>query len=242
MLTLLSFNIGSTDEKLVSALALFLQNFNADIVGLQECDWTYSKTAVDTLRQTLNLHYYAIGVSSGTLNHILLLSRYPIEECESFKSFRNAGLLVTIHTPASLVSVAVVHLAPTSEQTRVNEMSVLLKSLNSLSYDKVIMGDLNAIARHDPVKYDGVLTEPILYDATSAIVSAGFTDVGNATVKSFIPTVPVTQDVDVTYYNLRLDYIYVSESLSRHQLTYKVIGNTDEYPHSDHRAIYVTID
>ena len=241
MLTFLSFNIGNFRKEQVRELANYLSPAHADCIGLQEVDWANDSHSLRTLQQTLNLPYVAIGHSKNSDHHIVLLSRLPIVNPRSLESFTNAGLLASIDAPEYTVSIGVVHLASHPEQARVRELSTLLEAFQDKMENTIIMGDFNAIAKNDPVVYTGELTESILYDTTSFLAEAGFTDVGATATESFIPTVPVTSDGAVTYTNLRLDYFFLRAPLSEQKITYKVYDSKDSAFPSDHCAIATTI-
>lgn len=241
MLTFLSFNIGKFRKEQVQKLVKYLLPANADCIGLQEVDWVDDSATVITLQQALNLPYVTVGYSINTSNHVLMLARFPITHRRSFESFANAGLLASIEVEQRSTSVALVHLASRPEHARIDELSMLLESLQKPADNVIVMGDFNAVSKNDPVEYRGKLTEPILYDATFLLSEARFVDVGATVAKTFIPTVPITRDGTATYTNLRLDYLYLSAPLTEQKLTYAVLDPKDVTFPSDHRAIVVTI-
>jgi endonuclease/exonuclease/phosphatase family metal-dependent hydrolase len=241
MLTFLSFNIGNFRKEQAQELVQYLLPTGADCVGLQEVHWVNDSSMVAILQQSLQLPYIAIGHSKNTTNHVLLLSRFPISKQDSFDTFANAGLLATIEAPEHPITLCLVHLAPHSENTRVNELSILLEALQGTTESVIIMGDLNAIAKNDPVEYTGELAEPVLYNATSLLMEAGFVDVGAAVANNFIGTVPITRDGTATYTNLRLDYFYLSSLLLGQKPTYTVLKPQNIAFPSDHHAIVTTV-
>lgn len=241
MLTFLSFNIGNFRKEQAQELANYLLPANADCIGLQEVNWVSDSLATTVLRKALHLPYVAIAHSKNSANHAVLLSRFPITKQRSFESFINAGLVASVEAPDYLVSIGIVHLAPHSEQTRVHELSLVFEALQDTKENIIIMGDFNAIAKNDPVKYTGELTDSVLYDVTSFLANAGLTDVGATVAKAFIPTVPVTRGSTVTYTNLRLDYFFLGVPMSKQKTTYLVLDPKEAGFPSDHYAIVTTI-
>jgi len=240
MLTLLSFNLGNFNEQNIRELGEFLSEATPDVIGLYEASWAHNTNAVSYLKDKLGLPYSFIATSPATQNHTLLLSRYTLESPQAFDSFVNSGAIATLKTPTIQLSVAAVHLAPSPEHTRVNEIKEVLESIDYLSNPVVLMGDFNAISEHDAVEYTGTLQEPIQYDTTHTITTAGFIDTGKSNV--FSPTVPFTQDGEVTFKNLRLDYIYINDHLNHYPYTYRVITSSQTPNLSDHHPVLLNLE
>lgn len=242
MLTLLNFNIGDYDDKPVLELAYFLRDAKADIIGLHEVSWAHNAKKLSLLKEALGLPYSLVSASSGRHSHTVLLSKYPISPVKDLDTFVNSGVISVVTAPHLSFCLAAIHLDPSSEQRRLDEVMQVLEAAKHTNAPTIIMGDFNAITESEPVEYAGVLNEPVQYDVTNMLRSAGFIDTGRQKEQPFIPTVPVTRDGDVTYQNLRLDYIFIDEVLSRHSYEYGVGVSSTRPNFSDHIPITLTFN
>lgn len=238
---MLSFNIGTYAAHDAQELARLLGEARADIICLQELVWIENQPAVTSLMQTLQTPYSAIGMSINTQNHTLVLSRYPILQSYTLTELQNSGLIAKIETNLGCITLAAIHLATSPEKSRLKELSQVLGIIDDPSAPFVIIGDLNAISKGDPVSYSAAPEELPTYDVTETIKKAGFTDTGYESSTVFTPTVSLTRDAGIEYHNLRLDYIYVNRALSNHKFEYHVLATDNPYNLSDHLPIVTTV-
>ncbi|MDB5162483.1 MAG: Endonuclease/exonuclease/phosphatase [Candidatus Saccharibacteria bacterium] len=237
MLTVLSFNIGNYTAHDARDLARLISEARADIIGLYEVTWIEDKTAVASLMQDLETPYSATGMSSHTQNHTLLLSKYPFLHTDTFITLQNSGLSTKIDTNLGIITLAAIHLAPSPEQSRLKELSEVMSTIDDPSVPSMIIGDLNAVSKGDPVDYSAIPVEAPTYEVTETIKQAGFTDIGHALSTVFMPTVPITQDDGIEFHNLRLDYMYINQILSDHKYEYRVLASGNPHNLSDHLPI-----
>jgi endonuclease/exonuclease/phosphatase family metal-dependent hydrolase len=87
----------------------------------------------------------------------------------------------------------------------------------------------------------GVPKQPYQHEVIERIKKAGYLDAAVITQKEQIHTVPVTQDSDVVYHDLRLDYVFLSNSLAERTVDYRVIINEITRVCSDHYPIIAYI-
>ncbi len=159
-----------------------------------------------------------------------------------------ACLVAVIDTEFGQLSIASLHLTPFSEDLRHKEIDLVV-DLQKQYPNKILMGDMNSLSRMD--NYDENIVKEFneiqlkkftkegntRYDAIDKILSTGYYDTAVQASKNEKYTVPTKSNLDAAHAQLRLDYIFVSQSLLDHLNRYDVIKNdlTDEA--SDHYPI-----
>lgn len=249
MTTLFSYNVGDNSRGRIADIVTLLREVRADVVCLCEAGWVDDDATVRALKGDTGLSFSAIARSPAGGSHLLLLSRYPLGRVKTGEGFKNAGLVAEVHTDNGPVDIVAVHLAPSPESARVDELKEILSHCESDGRPIVIMGDLNAITRGEPVDYeveaggnDQPTVEAVSYELTDMLRQMGFADVGLLASEKFLPTVPLTRDGRVVYRNLRLDYFFVSEAIKDKVADYAVIVTPETTGLSDHSPITVRLN
>ncbi len=194
------------------------------------------------LAAQLNLPFYCFAASTTSINHIALLSKYPLKDVRVIPGMQNAGIIAIAKTELGDISLACVHLTPNTEDTRLAEITTVLSQRGNYK-NKVILGDLNSISPENCVKsyHSSQILEQPRYDVVEQIRNAGFVDIAIITEKEQQCTVPVTKDNDIIFYDLRLDYIFLSHALVERAIDYHVVVNEITRNVSDHYPIKATL-
>lgn len=167
-----------------------------------------------------------------------------------FQHFHHAAALLKLAVPGNdrVLTVASVHLCPNSPHVRAREASYLynLADPDGLS---LIGGDFNSVSPDDP-EPDGLSELPAHYcvrytgeDGTadrstiSALLRAGFIDVGHELEPAPTPTVPGRGFEHTEFIPFRSDYFLASAALARGAIAYSVILNNQTDIASDHYPI-----
>ena len=225
---------------------------NPDFVAIQEAS-NFDTNENELLKRVSNetkLPYYAL--SQGTLAgdqkryYVVSLSRYPLHEEYLFpcSTFQCAPLSVVIDSPLGKLSICNIHLHARSEDERVREAEVILNYQSK--YNKhIILGDFNLLSRSDNygdlsarefTHYDLVRFEATdifnMYH-TDAIAHINVND------RSTHPTIGVTHKISKT--PIRVDYVFLTPSLSTHIKNAKIIKTPTAEKASDHYPVVVTL-
>jgi len=223
-----------------------------DFVALQEAH-NFDKNENELLKRVSNetkLPYFAL--SQGALeddqgrSHVVSLSRYPLQEEYLFpgSTFQCAALSVVIDSPLGKLSICNVHLHAHSEDERVNEAEAVLNYQKK--FDKhIILGDFNSLSRSD--NYGDLSAREIsYYDLarfetidkfnryhTDAVAHIGVND------RSTHPTIGISHRISKT--PIRIDYVFLTHSLSTHIKNVKVIKTPTAEKASDHYPVVVAL-
>jgi len=250
----MTFNIldGGIDNKRsrIEHIIDVIKGVNPDFVAIQEAD-NFDKNENELLKKVSNgtkLPHYAL--SQGTLRddqrrrHAVCLSRYPLREKHTFLDFSvHAALSVVIDSPFGELSLCNVHLHPFSEDERLKQVGVVL-SYQSKYKKHIVLGDFNAITRSDN---HGDLTaeEFTHYDLTrfdvTDMIKRSYVDTIaylNVDDRNTHPTSGVPHPISKT--PIRIDYMFVTPSLSAHIKNATVIKTQTAEKASDHYPLVVT--
>jgi exodeoxyribonuclease III len=244
MIGLMTYNLGTTGEKHIDEIVETIKSESPDILVLNEVGWIKMKPFIlSNLMKELDLPYARNTEYSLSGNHTALFSRFPLKNTVEFSSFANAGIIAVAETSIGEISIGGVHLAPNTEDTRLSEIVQIVSQQKDYSH-KVILGDLNSVSLGSIVKsknLSGLPGEPCRYEVTEYLKKSGYADTAAVTNNQHIYTVSRTQDKDVIYFKLRLDYIYLSHQLKERIIGYKVIKNKTTKMCSDHYPIIAKI-
>jgi exodeoxyribonuclease-3 len=223
-----------------------------DFVAIQEAH-NFDKNEYELLKKVskaVKLPYYAL--SQGALDddkersHVVSLSRYPLQEEYLFPNFtfQCAALSVVIDSPLGKLSICNIHLHAHSEDERVSEAEMVL-SYQAKHGKYIILGDFNSLSRSDTYG-DLCAREFTFYDLTRFEVTDIFnvyhTDAVahiNVSDRSTHPTVGVTHRISKT--PIRIDYVFLTPSLSTHIKNAQIIKTPTAEKASDHYPVVVTL-
>jgi len=249
---------GSRIEHIINVV----NSVNPDFLALQEAN-NFDKNDYALLKRIsaeTNLPHYALSQGSldedgkrpcvtgvpGERSHVASLSRYPLRNIHTFlgSSFQCAALSVVVDSPLGELSLCNVHLHAHSEDERLKEIGVVL-DYQSKFEKNIILGDCNALSRSDT--YGSLSAKEFTYydltrfDATDMLnkdhidssAHLGVTD------RSTHPTHGCPHPLSKSA--IRVDYIWVTPSLSCSMQAAAVIKTPDSEIASDHHPLTLTL-
>lgn len=243
MIRIMTYNVGPDIKDNLSLLVKIIKTTSPDILLINESNWLAQKSLLLSLSVDLELPYYCFAKSSNTSNDTTLLSKYPLKDIVILKNFKNSGILCVAKTIDGDISLAGVHLSPSMEDIRKSETAEVITKQGKYKL-KVIFGDLNSISPENlvSVRSNGKLHfESARYDVIKKIRDSRYFDTAILTNKDQDPTVLNTKDGDTEYVNLRLDYVFISDTLGERLLKYEVVVNNLTRLCSDHYPVLVTL-
>jgi endonuclease/exonuclease/phosphatase family metal-dependent hydrolase len=217
---LITYNIHDGGNGRIKKIVNTLKQETPDFVALIEAT-DFDKNGMSQLKEIseyIGLRYYLLVLSTKSKHHIALISRYPLRNTTEIHSLEKAGVVTSLETEFGNISIAVTHLAPNTEDTRLNELDQLLSLLEKHNL-RIILGDLNSLSEKDEYHLNELYgsfdskhqnTEEPRYDVINILEQAEYFDTAVLDNKQGECTVPITHDGDLTYKNLRLDYIFGS--------------------------------
>lgn len=244
---IMTYNIldGGIDDKgsRIEYIIDVIKKAKPDFVAIQEAN-NFAKNDNELLKRLskeTNLSHYALS-----RDHVVSLSRNPLREEHQFpeSSFQSAALSVVINSPIGELSLCNVHLHANSEDERLKEVKAVLNYQSK--YKKyIILGDFNALSRSDNYG-DLSAREFTHYDLTgfevTDMLNIDHVDaVANLNVKdrSTHPTIGVGNPISKS--PIRIDYMFVTPSLSAHIKDATVIKTQTAEKASDHYPVVITL-
>lgn len=237
-------DVGSRTDFIVDVI----KEANPDFLALQEANHfdKDSNSLLKKISKEVSLPYYAL--SEGTLRkngkryHVVILSRYPLREEYKFSGFPFdcAALSVVIDSPLGEISICNLHLHAYSEDKRLNELKIILK-YQSRYKNHMLLGDFNSLSHKD--EYDTKTLEvENRFDVTD-ILNKNYTDVASYLALNDRSTHPAPINIDPAITKpIRIDYIFVTSSLTAHTKNATVIKTAISKKASDHYPITLTLE
>ncbi len=241
-------NKGSRIEHIIDVI----KKVNPDFLALQEANNfdENDNELLKTVSNETNLPHYTLSPGAPYTDrkryHVASLSRYPLREEHTFpeSSFQSAALSVAIDSPLGEISLCNVHLHDSSEAERLKEIAVILKH-QSKHKNHIILGDFNAVSRSDNCRNfsseESARDDLTRFDVTD-ILSRSYVDVVshlNVSENSTHPTVGVPHPISKS--PIRIDYIFVNQSLVSNIRSGAVIKTKTSDIASDHYPVVVTL-
>jgi len=183
---------------------------------------------------------------------VAVFSKTPFIEKEILMSGKRAAVSVVVDSEYGPIAVIGAHLNPGTEDVRLSEIKTIIESQRKYQ-NRVIMGDLNALSRQDgysPERVRGFNSKQLQkftdngkphFEVTDELLKSGYHDAAFHLKKNDVTTVPTPSNKDDAHTDLRLDYIFVSESLLGHVSDYEVIKNKVTDEGSDHYPVKMII-
>ena len=196
--------------------------------------------------EEIGLPHFKLALSGEYYYHTAVFSKYPFEEIKEIKPLRNAGIFAVIETQFGEMSIIGAHLAPYAEEARLSEIDSIIGQQKQYP-NKVLMGDMNSLSAEDG--YDTAMIKgfnetqlnkfttngEFRFDVINKIISSGYSDSAAIFGKQMISTVPTEIKQDKAHLtNMRVDYIFISDSLKDKIKSYLVIKNNLTLKPSDH--------
>ncbi len=224
-----------------------------DFVAIQEASNfnTNENELLKRVSSETKLPYYAL--SQGSIEdeqkqiYVASLSRYQLQGEYLFPDsmFQCAPLSVVIDSPLGKLSICNIHLHARSEDERVRESKVILS--HQSKYNKyIILGDFNSLSRLDNCgdlsAYEFTYYDLTRYEATDLYNLNHIDAVAhlNVTDRSTHPTIGVKHKISKT--PIRVDYVFLTLSLTTHIKDAKIIKTQTTDKASDHYPIVVTLN
>ncbi|HVA97027.1 MAG TPA: endonuclease/exonuclease/phosphatase family protein [Candidatus Acidoferrales bacterium] len=200
------------------------------------------------LTQQIDLPYFDVALSEEYDYHVAAFSKYPFKHTTKPHPLTRACLITLIDTDLGELSVASLHLTPYAEDLRHPEIDLIIKAQKQYE-NRILMGDMNSLSQSD--NYDSQIIQQftvaqlkkfttdtqIRFDAINKILSVGYYDVAKELEKNKENTVPTPTSKDTSHSQMRLDYIFISDSLLPHLKDYSVVKNKITDKASDHYPI-----
>lgn len=245
MITLMTYNIGQHSKNGLNAIIEVIRNESPDILVLNELNiLCQEQDSFNAQLSKLNLPNFALAESPKSINNTAIYSRFGLENISPIEGLQNAGIVATAKTENGEISIAGIHLASNTEDTRLMEIAKVIFRQKNFP-QRLIIGDLNSVSSYNrdiKSQSSSCVTEPeYRYDVTTFIEKSGYIDTAVYSKKSNICTVPITKEGDITYFDLRLDYIFMSTPLADRISDYNVINNKSTNLLSDHYPIVVQL-
>ena len=241
-----------SDGSRVEYIIDIIKNEKPDFVAIQEASG-FDINEYELLKRVSigsKLPYYAL--SQGTLEgdqkriYVASLSRYPLQEEYLFPDamFQCAPLSVVVDSPLGKLSICNIHLHARSEDERMRESKVILNYQSK--YNKhIILGDFNSLSRVDNYSdlsaYEFTHYDLTRYETTD-LYNLNHTDAVthiNVNDRSTHPTMGVTHKISKT--PIRVDYVFLTPSLTTHIKDAKIIKNQTTDKASDHYPVVITL-
>lgn len=196
--------------------------------------------------------HYKLALSGEYDYHVAMFSKNPFKEIKEIKPLMRAGIVAVIKTELGEISFIGAHLTPYAEDLRLPEIDLLAKQQKNYP-NKVLIGDMNSLSPHDGYNeniigsFNGMQLKKfttngkLRFDAINKIMSYGYADTALIFNKQKEYTAPTSINEYHAHFNMRLDYIFVSESLKKKVTNYSVIKNPLTDKASDHYPVVVEL-
>ena len=201
----------------------------------------------------IGLLNYDIALAGEGNYHVAVFSTHPFKEVHRIEPLMRACIVTTIETKLGLLSIAGLHLTPHSEDLRHREVDRILNFQKSYTY-RMLLGDMNALSMHDSYSQEFVrdLNKTQLkkfsthgrlrFDVIEKISAEGYHDAALHLGGNTEHTVPTPVNRDASHSAMRLDYIFVSETLLPAITDYAVIKNELTDVASDHYPVLANLN
>lgn len=251
---LMTYNILNGGEAGLDFVADVVKKEAPDYLTINEAN-TFATGDNKVLREfalKTGFKFYDLALSGEYDYHVAVLSKYPLKQTQKLQLLMRACIISVIETEIGDISVASLHLTPYSEDLRHSEIDLILDYQNKFK-NKILMGDMNSLSPDDD--YDPNMVKDfnemqtkkfttdgkLRFDAIGKILSKGYVDTAVRLGKNKEHTAPTTINEYSAHSNMRLDYIFISESLTPHLQSYKVVKNEVSDTASDHYPIVIEL-
>ena len=248
----MTFNIlrGGIDEygSRIDFIKDVIKEASPDFLALQEAN-DFEKDKNRLLRgvsRNIKLQYYALSSGSmledGRQYHAVSLSRYPIKKKYKFSgpSFQCAALFSLIDSPFGELAICNIHLNVDSEDERLRELEIILEYM-AVYKNKILLGDFNSITLDDDYDLETLEVEA-RFDVTN-ILKRDYVDVASYLTLDNRSTCPTPSNRNPAYTKpMRIDYIFVSPTLTPRIKAATVIKTPISDQASDHYPFILTIE
>lgn len=219
---------------------------NPDILCYQELNG-FSKKSLEEFASRFGHGYtqilkekgYPVGVSS----------KFPITNVQRiFDQMVHGALSVKIKD----LNVVVVHLSPTTLESRITEMNKLTEFEETLDGDFTIFaGDFNSYSELDKIAYgpdfeedmlERISNVPVDFTVTDMLKEKGYEEAHFLFSDVFKRTLPTDKYREPGKPGARYDYIFLSHSLKEFTVSTEIIHDENTHYLSDHYPVMIQLD
>lgn len=250
----MTYNILNGGEAGFDLIIKIVKNAAPDYLTINEAN-TFANNNNKLLKEFASqtgFKYYDLALSGEYNYHVAVFSKYPFKKVYKLQPLMRACLICLVETEFGEISIASLHLTPYSEDLRHPEIDLILSFQNKFK-NRILMGDMNSLSSDD--NYDAAITKnfnqlqlkkfttegKLRFDAISKIKSGGYIDSAVKLGKNKDCTAPTSINEYSAHSNMRLDYIFLSQSLVPYLKNYKVVKNNATKKASDHYPVIVEL-
>jgi len=246
---LMTYNILNGGEGRLDLILRVIKTENPDFLVINEANRFDKEDKLNKFSKEIGLPYFKLSLSGEFDYHTAVFSKSPFKEIKEIKPLRNAGIITVVETEFGEIAIAGVHLTPQTEDQRLLEVDLILEQQKQYQ-NKILIGDMNSLSaadnyneeiikRFNETQLDKFTTNgKFRFDVINKIISTGYSDTAIIFEKQQIPTVPTEIKADEAHLtNIRVDYIFISESLKNKLKNYSVIKNDITKKTSDHYPV-----
>jgi len=250
----MSYNILNGGEAGLDLVIDVVRSESPDYLTINEAN-TFADSNQKVLREfaeRTGFKYYELALSGEYDYHVAALSKYPIHKVQKLQPLMRACIVGVVKTEVGEISIASLHLTPYTEDLRHPEIDLIV-GYQSKFKNRVLMGDMNSLSPNDGYSPEMIkdfnemqlkkftTDGKLRFDAISKILSSGYIDCAVKLDKNRIHTAPTTVNEYSAHSNMRLDYIFVSESLVPSIQSYGVVKTNLTDKASDHYPVVVEL-
>lgn len=257
---LLSYNILAGGRKRLPLIEELVKKEAPDILALQEANGfdLHNNRLLNEFAGRLGFPYFKLSESQKFAFHVATLSKFPFKTVKKLKLLQNAALLITVNTSIGETAICNLHPCPYTESERLQEIKQVLKLVHA--YQHIILcGDFNSLSTEDAYdeQFISRLSEKhqkkylkegkLQFIVTQTLKKTKLFDVALHFKQNLISTAPtgtyLHEEFTIPCNSplTRLDYFFVSASLSEKLSSYEVIKTDVSKKSSDHFPISVTL-
>lgn len=255
----MTYNIYQGAVKTRPKVVAIVKNEDPDFLTINEANnfADDNRKILKQFAQDAGFPYFEISFWQSVMGkNTASFSRQPFKEIRIIEPLNRTYIQVVVETLLGEMAITSVHLSHISENERLQEIEVILDAQRPYQY-KVIMGDMNSLARSDKYRPEivDIFNEKQLakftggdkslhYEVVDKILATDYFDAAVQLEKNQESTVPTPANRDLAHASvpMRLDYIFLSNSLLPHLKNYSVLRNqlTDEA--SDHYPVVLELN
>lgn len=231
----------------------FINKHKPDVLGLSELNnWEKNNfQKLNCFKQATNLDH-SIFCKAKTGYHLGLFSKAKLTDAYiQTQGLWHGAIHAKIPFQKEHVHIVLTHLSPYEEATRVKEIEQIKQKLD-INKHVILMADLNSLSLEDNYDEKELIkdmkrlniskfgTGALHFDTINSIQEMGLIDSFTLLNSKFEHTVPTTYNKDADHFTkLRLDYIFISNSLKNFAQQASVIRDQETNDISDHFPVTV---
>jgi exodeoxyribonuclease-3 len=251
---LMTYNILNGGEAGIDLVIDVVKQHAPDYLTINEAN-TFTANGHAILKKIANeanFPYYELALSGEYDYHVAALSKYPFKKVQKLTPLMRACIIALVETELGDISIASLHLTPYTEDLRHPEID-LITNYQKQYKNTILMGDMNSLSKYD--NYDENMIknfnemqlkkfttdERLRLDAIEKILSVGYFDSAYELKKNEEYTAPTAINEYGAHSNMRLDYIFLSQSLLPHLKSYEVVKDEHTEKASDHYPVCIEL-